>query len=156
MISRDGNDHLGHVRLDPLGPNRTLLHFDEQADMDPDVYAFINKHNEDHMRAASQYLTDHPEYRARPRRPRVVGRDPLHGLVAHGAAVDAQHPRQRHGFEQAAVVGDEQHGAREGVERGFELLDRGDVEVVRRLVEHERVHARGLEQGQCGPRALAR
>ena len=63
MISRDGNDHLGHVRLDPLGPNRTLLHFDEQADMDADVYAFINKHNEDHMRAASQYLDDHPEYR---------------------------------------------------------------------------------------------
>jgi hypothetical protein len=63
MISRDGNDHVGHVRLDPLGPNRTLLHFDEQADMDPDVYAFINEHNEHHMRAASQYLTDHPEYR---------------------------------------------------------------------------------------------
>jgi hypothetical protein len=63
MISRDGNDHLGHVRLDPLGPNRTLLHFDEQADMDPEVYEFINRHNEDHMRAASQYLTDHPEYR---------------------------------------------------------------------------------------------
>ena len=64
MISRDGNDHLGHVRLEPLGPNRTRLHFDETADMDPDVYAFVNEHNERHMRAASQYLTDHPEYRA--------------------------------------------------------------------------------------------
>jgi hypothetical protein len=63
MISRDGNDHIGHVRLEPLGPNRTLLYFDEQADMDPDVYAFVNKHNENHMRNASQYLTDHPEYR---------------------------------------------------------------------------------------------
>jgi hypothetical protein len=63
MISRDGNDHLGHVRLEPLGPNRTMLYFDETADMDPDVYAFVNKLNEDHMRAASQHLTDHPEYR---------------------------------------------------------------------------------------------
>jgi len=63
MISRDGNDHVGHVRLEPLGPNRTILHFDETADLDPDVYAFVNEHNEAHMRAASQYLTDHPEYR---------------------------------------------------------------------------------------------
>ena len=63
MISRDGNDHVGHVRLDPLGPNRTMLFFDEEADMPPDVYEFINKHNEDHMRDASQYLTEHPEYR---------------------------------------------------------------------------------------------
>jgi uncharacterized protein YndB with AHSA1/START domain len=63
MLSRDGNDHVGHVRLEPLAPNRTMLYFDENADMDPAVYAFINKHNEDHMRAASQYLTDHPEYR---------------------------------------------------------------------------------------------
>jgi Polyketide cyclase / dehydrase and lipid transport len=63
MISRDGNDHIGHVLLEPLGPNRAMLYFDETADMDPDVYAFINKHNEDHMRAASEYLTEHPEYR---------------------------------------------------------------------------------------------
>ncbi len=63
MISRDGNDHLGHVRLEPIGPNRTLLHFDEEADMDPEVYAFVNEHNEQHLRAASDYLTEHPEYR---------------------------------------------------------------------------------------------
>ena len=63
MISRDGNDHVGHVRLEPLGPNSTMLHFDEEAEMAPDVYAFINRHNEDHMRAASAYLTAHPEYR---------------------------------------------------------------------------------------------
>ena len=36
MISRDGNDNVGHVRLEPLGPNRTLLHFDEAANMDPE------------------------------------------------------------------------------------------------------------------------
>ena len=64
MISRDGNDHLGHVRLVPLGPSLTRLTFDETADLDPEVYAFINEHNEKHMLAASQYLTDHPEYRA--------------------------------------------------------------------------------------------
>ncbi len=64
MLSRDGNDHVGHVRVEPLGPNRTMLYFDETADLDPEVYAFINKHNEDHPRAASQYLTDHPEYRS--------------------------------------------------------------------------------------------
>ena len=46
-----------------LGPNRTMLHFDETANIDPEIYEFINKHNEDSMRAASQYLTDHPEYR---------------------------------------------------------------------------------------------
>ena len=63
MISRDGNDHVGHVRLEPLGPNRTMLHFDEEAEMDPAVYQFINRHNEDHMRSASEYLSTHPEYR---------------------------------------------------------------------------------------------
>jgi hypothetical protein len=64
MLSRDGNDHIGHVRLEPLGPNRTMLSFDEEAEMDADVYAFINKHNEDHLRAAAAYLGAHPEYRA--------------------------------------------------------------------------------------------
>jgi hypothetical protein len=64
MLASDGNDHLGHVRLEPLGPNRTMFHFDETADMDPDVYKFVNEHNENSMRAASQYLTDHPEYRS--------------------------------------------------------------------------------------------
>jgi polyketide cyclase/dehydrase/lipid transport protein len=64
MLSRDGNDHIGHVKLEPLGSNRTLLSFDEEAEMDPAVYAFINKHNEDHLIAASDYLTAHPEYHA--------------------------------------------------------------------------------------------
>jgi hypothetical protein len=40
-----------------------MLHFDETAAMDPESYAFVNKHNEDHFRNAAQYLTDHPEYR---------------------------------------------------------------------------------------------
>jgi hypothetical protein len=63
MLSRDGNDHIGHVRLEPLGPNRTMLYFDEEAEMDPEVYAFINRYNEGHLRSASDYLTQHPEYR---------------------------------------------------------------------------------------------
>jgi len=63
MISRDGNDHVGHVRLEPLGPDRTLIHFDEEAEMDPEVYAFINEHNEAHLKAASDYLSSHPDYR---------------------------------------------------------------------------------------------
>lgn len=63
MISRDGDDHVGHVRLEALGPNRTVLHFDEEADIEPVVYEFINRHNEAHMRSASDYLSTHPEYR---------------------------------------------------------------------------------------------
>lgn len=63
MISRDGDDHVGHVRLEPVGPNRTTLYFDEEADMDPAVYEFINRHNEAHMRSASEYLSAHPDYR---------------------------------------------------------------------------------------------
>jgi hypothetical protein len=63
MLSRDGNDHVGHVRLEPIGPNRTRVSFDEEAEMDPDVYAFIKAHNEAHLRAAADYLLAHPEYR---------------------------------------------------------------------------------------------
>ena len=64
MLSHDGNDQKGHIRLEPAGPNQTTLYFDETANIAPEIYEFINKHNEDSMRAASQYLTDHPEYRA--------------------------------------------------------------------------------------------
>jgi hypothetical protein len=64
MLSHDGNDHTGHIRLEPIGPNRTMFHFDETADMDPEIYKFVNEYNENSMRAASQYLSDHPEYRS--------------------------------------------------------------------------------------------
>jgi hypothetical protein len=63
MISRDGNDHVGHVRLEPLAPDRTLIHFDEEADLDPEVYTFIIRHNEAHLQAESDYLTADPDYR---------------------------------------------------------------------------------------------
>ena len=47
------------------------------------------------------------------------------------------------GVEQRPVVGDEQDRARERLERRLERLAALEVEVVRRLVEHEQVRARG-------------
>ncbi len=43
----------------------------------------------------------------------------------------------------------------EAVERLLELLDRRQVEVVGRLVEHQQVHPAGLQQGERGAGALA-
>ena len=72
MISRTpGDDQIGHVRLEPLGPNRTRFSFDERFNIqkapmkwfESPIYKFINKNNEDSMRRASAYLTAHPEYR---------------------------------------------------------------------------------------------
>ena len=72
MISKDaGNDQTGKIRLEPIGPNRTRFHFEERYDLtkapwkwfEGPIYKFINKNNEDSMRRASQWLTDHPEYR---------------------------------------------------------------------------------------------
>ena len=53
-------------------------------------------------------------------------------------------------------MGDEEQRALVRGEGLFELLDRGQVEMVRRLVEHEAVDAAGHEQREHGPRALAR
>ena len=73
MISdTPGNDQIGHVRLEPLGPNRTRFSFDETYNLvkapwkwfEGPIYKFINKNNEDSMRRASDWLTAHPEYRA--------------------------------------------------------------------------------------------
>src|ERR1700753_2680085 len=73
MISKTpGDDQIGHVRLEPLGPNRTRFSFDERYNItkapfkwfEGPIYKFINKNNEDSMRRASQWLTAHPEYRA--------------------------------------------------------------------------------------------
>jgi len=73
MISRTpGNDQIGHVRLEPLGPNRTRFSFDERYNLtgipwkwfEGPIYRFINRQNEDSMRRASAYLTAHPEFRA--------------------------------------------------------------------------------------------
>src|SRR4029078_8927222 len=70
--SKPGNDQIGHVRLEPLGPNRTRFEFDERYNLqkapwkwfEGPIYKFINKNNEDSMRRASQWLSAPPEYRA--------------------------------------------------------------------------------------------
>jgi hypothetical protein len=73
MISSDpGNDQIGHIRLEPLGPNRTRFHFDEKYSLtkapykwfEKQIYGFINKKNEETMRSASAWLTSHPDYRS--------------------------------------------------------------------------------------------
>jgi hypothetical protein len=72
MISpKPGNDQIGHIRLEPLGTNRTRFHFDERYDLttwpfrwfEGPIYSFINKQNEESMRRASSWLSEHPEYR---------------------------------------------------------------------------------------------
>jgi hypothetical protein len=72
MLSREpGNDQTGHVRLEPLGPHRTRLHFDERYHLvsapwrwfEGPIYRFINRQNESSMRRLSDWLTANPEYR---------------------------------------------------------------------------------------------
>ena len=75
-------------------------------------------------------------------------------IDAAGGQLDAA--GQADVLEQRAVVGDEQDRPVEAVERRLELLDRRQVEVVRRLVEHEDVGAVGHQQGQRRPGPLAR
>ena len=62
----------------------------------------------------------------------------------------------REGLQEPAVVRHEQDGAVVAAERALELLDRLDVEVVRRLVEDEAVDAAGGQQCETGAGALAR
>src|SRR5262245_47302171 len=73
MIGRTpGNDQTGRVRLEPLDPKRTRLHFEERYQLvsapwkwfEGPIYRFINRKNEESMRALSQWLSQHPEYRA--------------------------------------------------------------------------------------------
>lgn len=73
MISgAPGNDQIGTIHLEPTGPNRTRFQFTERYHLERapwkwfegPIYRFINRQNEASMRAASQWLTDHPEYRA--------------------------------------------------------------------------------------------
>lgn len=72
ISSTAGNDQIGHIRLEPLGPNRTRFSFDERYNLEQapwkwfegPIYRFINKKNEDSMRRAATWLTAHPEYRS--------------------------------------------------------------------------------------------
>ena len=60
----------GSVRLEPLGPNRTRIHFRESFFMkkrwlrflEGPIYRFINKKNEESMQGASAWLARHPEF----------------------------------------------------------------------------------------------
>ncbi|HZR81005.1 MAG TPA: SRPBCC family protein [Candidatus Binatia bacterium] len=72
MINRvPGNDQTGRVRLEPIGPNKTRLHFEERYNLtkppwkwfEGPIYRFINKQNEQSMQRLSAWLTEHPEYR---------------------------------------------------------------------------------------------
>jgi len=72
MISSDpGNDQTGRVGLEPLGLNRTRFSFEERYNLtkapfkwfEGPIYKFINRQNEASMRRASEWLTQHPEYR---------------------------------------------------------------------------------------------
>ena len=81
MLSHDaGQDQTGKVTLERVGPNRTRFSFEERYNLtkipwkwfEGPIYKFINKNNEDSMRRASQWLTDHPEYR-----PDLVDKEPV-------------------------------------------------------------------------------
>ena len=72
MIGRTpGNDQTGRVRLEPLDAGRTRLHFEERYALvsapwkwfEGPIYRFINRQNEASMRALSDWLSAHPEYR---------------------------------------------------------------------------------------------
>jgi len=72
MISREsGNDQTGSIRLEPLGADRTRLHFEERYHLvsapwrwfEGPIYRFINRQNEASIRRLSEWLTAHPEYR---------------------------------------------------------------------------------------------
>ena len=72
MISREpGNDQTGTILLEPIGKNQTRFSFTERYHLtkapwkwfEGPIYKFINKQNEASMRRASEWLTEHPEYR---------------------------------------------------------------------------------------------
>lgn len=72
MINRvPGNDQVGRVRLEPIGKNRTCLHFEERYNLtqlpwrwfEGPIYRFINKQNEASMQRLSAWLTANPTYR---------------------------------------------------------------------------------------------
>jgi len=73
MIGRTpGNDQTGRVRLEALADGTTRLHFEERYHLasapwrwfEGPIYRFINRQNEASMRALSDWLGAHPEYRA--------------------------------------------------------------------------------------------
>jgi len=72
MLSREpGQDQTGKVSLERIGPNRTKFSFEERYNLtkapwkwfEGPIYKCINKNNEQSMQRASEWLTEHPEYR---------------------------------------------------------------------------------------------
>jgi hypothetical protein len=67
-----GNDQTGELRLETLPNGHTRLHFEERYHLvawpwrlfERRIYAFINRKNEESMRALSAWLSAHPEYPA--------------------------------------------------------------------------------------------
>ena len=90
----------------------------------------------------------------RPRRPARQRRAARRGRTWLGGSSNVRVARKPARKRRSCVTRSD--GSVEGVERALELLDRGDVEMVRRLVEHEAVHAARREQRQQCARALAR
>ena len=62
---------------------------------------------------------------------------------------------RRHGLEEPAVVGDEDHCRVDRLQLALEPFEAGDVEVVRRLVEQEEVGVAAEGAGERGARQLA-
>ncbi len=90
MLGRKpGNDQTGRVRLEPT-PSGCRLHFEERYHLtglpwrllEGPIYRFINRQNERSMRALSEWLGRHPEYRP-----------DLAGAAAPGSACAGSGPR---------------------------------------------------------------
>ncbi len=89
-----------------------------------------------------------------PRPARARSRPSRRGTTTIASLLDGEQP-VRDGVEQRAVVRDEQHRPGKRLERDLERLARFEVEVVRRLVEHEEVRARGDDDREREPAPLA-
>ncbi len=85
---------------------------------------------------------------------RVAQREGSAGDVADPAGVDLPAAGEAHQLEHPAVVGDEQHGAIEGIDGGLQLLDGGQVEVIGGLIQDEEIDPTRLEQREGGPGSL--
>ena len=84
---------------------------------------------------------------------------PIHRFTGSGhqlALVEPDRPRDPDAIEQFAVVGDEQHRAGERVERLLQLLDRRQIEVVGRFVEHQQVRAVSPSAARATPGSAPR
>ena len=74
--------------------------------------------------------------------------------VEAAAALELEH-RRRHGLEEPAIVGDEDHGSVDRRQLALEPFEALDVEVVRRLVEQEQIGVARERAAERGARQLA-